>query len=304
MKKLAISFFVIILGLYAADRIGGKIMFEVNRKTKDVLAPKLQYIENNIHEDIVFIGNSRCHNHYVPSIIEDIMGMSVYNAGVGGADNIYSDYIVLCHLLNRYSPKIICLEISPTDYNKQKNPFSATSLFAPLFGNSQRADSIYHLAGDQYKYSISHLYRYNAKASSNLWGLILNRQKNADNGYMPLPKPKQFPTKVSKEEQDTTIDHQKMEYLHRFYYLCKANGIKLIFTVAPKFTIISNSHYKIPQDFAKEHDIPFMDYHTRGLYLNHPDYFKDQAHLWDKGARHYSSVFAHDMKRLLQIGID
>jgi hypothetical protein len=43
----------------------------------------------------------------------------------------------------------------------------------------------------------------------------------------------------------------------------------------------------------------FLDYHTNGLYLDHREYFMDNDHLWDKGARKYSSVFAHDLKKLI-----
>lgn len=300
MKKIAIFISIIIVGLFFVDRIGGTIMLQVNKKSKEVLAPKLQYLKNDIHENVVLIGNSRCHHHYIPSILEDTLKMSVYNAGMGGADNIYSDYIVLCHLLNRCKPKVICLEVSPSDYNMEKNSFSATRFFAPLFGND-KADSIYRLAGNYHEYRISHLYRYNAKAASNLWGLVINRQKNADKGYMPLPKPNQFPTKAYKEEGDTIVDQQKLECLDRFCSLCKSNGIKLIFTVSPKFTKVGGSYYGILKDFAIERGIPFMDYHTCGLYLNRPHYFKDHVHLWDKGAKMFSKTFAHDLKNIINI---
>ena len=99
MKKFLLSMLAIICGLWAVDRTGGLAMKWVSEHSTDVLSPKLRYIRDSIHEDIVLMGASRCHHHYLPSIICDTVGMSVYNAGVGSADNIYSHYILLCHIL-------------------------------------------------------------------------------------------------------------------------------------------------------------------------------------------------------------
>lgn len=299
MKKLFFSILVVAVGLFAIDRLGGMTMQWVSRNSNDVFSPKFRYLLNDIYEDVVLMGASRCHHHYVPSIISDSLNRKVYNAGIGGANNIYSQYIVLNHILERYTPKVICLEVMPTDYNVQQDPFSVISFFAPLIGNSVKADSVFRMAGTYWRYKASHLYRYNAKASSNLWGLVLNRQKGNDNGYILLPEPHQYPGKLVKEETDYEKDPLKMEYLKRFVGLCRQNGIKLVFVVSPKYTMVEESHYKVLRDFANEHFIPFMDYHTTGFYHDHPELFKDAVHLWDKGARYYSSVFAHDLKQVL-----
>ncbi len=300
MKKLFYSIIILTVGFFLTDRFVGMMMSLVNDQSKDVLAPKLHYLSENVHEDLVLMGASRCHHHYIPSIISDSLGMTVYNAGIGGANNIYSHYIVLSHILERYTPKVICLEVMPTDYNIQKDPFSVISFFSPLFGRSERADSIYRLAGTYWKYKISHIYRYNAKASSNLWGLVLNRQKDNDNGYIPLPEPKQYPQELTKESVDKEADPLKMYYLGRFANLCKQNHITLVFVISPKFTHVDEDHYVLLKNFAAKHSIPFLDYHTAGLYHDCPKYFKDATHLWDKGAKVYSSLFACDLKRILK----
>lgn len=50
---------------------------------------------------------------------------------------------------------------------------------------------------------------------------------------------------------------------------------------------------------AKQNRTPFGDYYTIGLYHDHPEYFSDKSHVRDNGARVYSSVFAHDLKKVL-----
>lgn len=300
MKKFICSLAFIIVGLFVADRLGGIAMRWVGEHTNDVLGPKLRYLQHDIHEDMVLIGASRCHHHYLPSILSDSLGMSVYNAGVGGSDNIFSHFIVLSHILQRYTPKVVCLEVMPTDYCRQDDPFNVLSFYAPLYGYCEKADSIYRLAGKHWRYQVSHLYRYNAKAASNIVGMVLNRQRENDNGYIPLPKPNSLPGSPTTEKARYDTDSLKIEYIERFIGLCRAHQIRIVFTVSPKYTLVEPEHYKVLKDIAQRNHIPFMDYHTRGLYIDRPDYFKDVTHLWDEGARRFSSVFATDIKSVLE----
>ena len=106
-----------------------------------------------------------------------------------------------------------------------------------------------------------------------------------------------FPQKPATEETRSDIDSLKIRYIQRFADLCHERQIKLIFMVSPKFTIVDSAHYNILKDIAKKNDIPFLDYHTCGLYHDHPYYFKDSSHLWDKGARIFSQTFANDLKQ-------
>lgn len=301
MKKFICSLAFIIGGLFVADRMGGIAMRWVVEHTNDVLGPKLRYLQHDIHEDVVMMGASRCHHHYQPSILSDSLGMSVYNAGVGGSNNIFSHYIVLCHILQRYTPKVICLEVMPTDYYRQEDAFNVLSFFAPLYGNCEAADSVYRLAGKYWQYQVSHLYRYNAKASANLVGLVLNRQADHDHGYMPLRKPNQFPTQIDAETTRTDVDSLKLEYMERFIRRCHGKHIQLVFTVSPELTLVDASHYDLLKDLAQRNGVPFLDYHTTRTYHDHPEYFKDARHLWDEGARRYSSVFASDLKRTISL---
>lgn len=297
MRKFAICLLAIIIGIIAADRLGSAAMRWAFHHSRDVLAPKLCQLETGISDYVVLMGASRCHHHYVPSIIADSLGMSVYNMGIGGANNIYSHYIVLCHLVQHHAPRVVALEVMPTDYCVQADAFAVVSFFAPLFGQCEAADSIYRLAGNHWRYRLSHLYRYNAKAPSILWGLVLDRQQGDDRGYNPLRRPGQHPQAVVDEETVNTIDIMKLHYLERFADLCRQHHIRLVWMVSPKFTKVSATHYDELRRFADAHGIAFLDYHTPGLYLDHPEYFKDASHLWDEGARQFSQRFASDLKR-------
>ena len=300
MKKFIASLVFVLIGGFVVDRVGGMAMWWVNQHTRDISGPKIKYLVNEVYEDVILMGTSRCNLHYVPSIISDTLGMSVYNGGIDASNNIYAHYIMLCHILARHTPKVVCLEVMTTDFAEDRDPFKTVTFFAPYFGINNRADSVFMEAGTYWQYQFSHLYRYNAKAVSNIAGLAVNRQAGGDNGYIPHSRPAHFPKKCRAEGDVKRIDGNKVKYIHQFIRLCQQNRIRFVFVVSPYYSIVGSHHYDVLKQVASEHNIPFFDYHTAGLYLDHPEYFWDEMHLWDKGARRYSSVFAGDLKRVLQ----
>lgn len=300
MKKLLISILFLFIGSFAVDRIGGMIMWWINQHTHDVSGPKIKYLVNEVHEDILLMGTSRCNLHYVPSIISDTLGVSVYNGGIDASNNIYAHFLMLHHILAIHNPKVICLEVMTSDFTEQTDPFNTITFFAPYFGINEGADSIFHLAGTYWKYQISHLYRYNAKAASNIAGLAINRHVGGDNGYIPCPRPAHYPSSLEYSNTPENVDSLKLMYVQKFIDLCKGNNIKLVFMISPMYVKINNNYYDVLKAVATQNDIPFLDYHSEGLYQDHPEYFKDSSHLWDKGARLYSSVFASDLKRIIK----
>lgn len=299
MKKLLYSLVFILIGVFVVDRIGGMVMWWVNQHTKDLSAPQIKYLANDVKEDVVMMGASRCELHYVPSIISDSIGMSVYNGGINASNNIYAHFIMLNHMLSHHKPQVICLEIMKSDYEVEKTPFNTTTFFAPYFGKNAQADSVFRQAGLYWRYKVSHLYRFNAKAVSNIAGLAVDRNPNGDNGYYPMVKPPFFPSEMEIMEAPEAVDDNKLYYIQRFIDICKDNGIRLFFVVSPSYTHPAPGLYDVIKDIARQNDVVFIDYHTPGLYHDHPEFFMDGYHLWDEGARKYSSIFASDMKKYL-----
>ena len=300
MKKLVISVLFVLVGVFAVDRIGGMAMRWVNLHTHDVTGPKIKHLVYDGEEDVIMLGTSRCNSHYVPSIISDTIGMSVYNGGIDASNNIFAHYIMLNHLLACHTPKVICLEVQVNDFNRQAGTFNSISFFAPYFGLNEQADSVFRLSGRYWKYKISHLYRYNSKAVSNIAGLAINRHEGGDNGYIPNPQPVHHPEVLKLTKTQNNTDSTKICYIHRFVNLCQQHHVKLIFMISPMFSKVDSDYYDVLKSLAKQNEIPFLDYHTAGLFLDHPEYFRDITHLWDKGARAYSSIFASDLKRILE----
>ncbi|MBE6293898.1 MAG: hypothetical protein E7090_04370 [Bacteroidales bacterium] len=299
MKNLLKSFLFILAVLFILDRAGGRLMWWVNQHSQDMSAPKLKYLADEVNEDMVLLGTSRCNFHYVSSILADSLTMSVYNGGIDASDCIFTHYFALNQVLRHHTPKVVCLELMVNDFKLTKNSFATISFFAPYIGRSEYADSVFREAGNYWKYKLCHLYRYNAKAVSNIGGLLVSRQQGAEGGYIPLPKPPFFPKKVGEAKTPTKVDALKLKYMQKFINRCKEKNIKLIFMVSPAYTVADDDLYDVLKNVAQANDVPFFDYHSRGLFIENPEYFKDSVHLWDRGAQLYTPVFAHDLKKYL-----
>lgn len=268
--------------------------------SKDVLlATKMRYLMNDCSQDMLLLGTSRCHQHYASSILEDSLNISTYNGGFSGSGYIYSQYFVLNHILSHHIPKIICLDVNSKDFNKSDNALFGITVFSPYIGLNARADSVFREVGIYWRYEVSHLYRYNARVISNIFGFLYRKQDCDEEGFLPVSKPLHFPDTLKKSDFVFSCDSSKVKYIRKYISLCREHDILLVFTVSPVYEIAAPDQYGVLKQIAAENDIPFFDYHSAGLYLDHPEYFRDKNHLWDKGARLFTSVFAHDLKTYL-----
>ena len=300
MRKLFISISIIIIGILFIDQIVGKIMWWVNQHTQEHACTKIRHMVNEVDMPILLMGTSRCNQHYVPSIIRDSVGVRVYNGGINASDNIFAHYILLNLILQRYHPQIICLEVSTNDFCKQETPFNTVGYFAPYFGRCEQSDSIFRLANHYWQYKVSQMFRYNAKATSSIAGLFAAPAYVPEDGYVPQSRP-EYPIKYepSAMEFSSEIDSTKIDILQRFVSICKNNHIKLVFTISPSYSIVNDSDYSILETIAAKENITLLNYHSQKLFLDRPYLFHDRNHLWEEGAKMYTSIFASDLNHLL-----
>ena len=98
---------------------------------------------------------------------------------------------------------------------------------------------------------------------------------------------------------EAPIDPLKVSYLRRFATLCRQHGIRLVWMISPRFSLIAPDFYAPLHRLARDMDILLLDYHTQRFLLDRPDLFFDEPHLWDLGARIFSARFAHDLDSVL-----
>ena len=302
MKKFIIRLLIIIGTTFIIDRTLAYVVNIFYKRTTTTDEYKINEVTYRMNESVIFMGSSRCHHHYVPSIISDSLKTNVYNAGLWGMRNIYFQDAFLNNILERYSPKTIFLEIHPIDY--LKTPFSGLDVvgnLSPFINYSEGCDDILKKAKFYYKAEVSHLYRYNSLFSNLILGNLLQRTIPANKGYKPLYGKMDLSNAPIKAERfDFAVDEDKVKYFQAFIDKCKEKKVNLVLLFSPMYAVEKNNMLDVPYRLAKENNLVFINnYNMKGI-TGHPEYYHDFGHLNDNGARKYSSIIASELKKYLK----
>lgn len=295
MKKTIILLITVLVGCFACDRIGGMLFDVIHKHSNSITAYKYRQLFSETNADLVLMGTSRCEAHYDTEILQDSLNISVYNGGVDGSDNIYSQYIALCLMLQHHVPKYVGLELRRYDFEKTEGEFNTLTYLLPYIGQSNDADTLFMHSGLYWKGIVSHLYRYNAKSMSDIAGYFISYNKYAQTGYIPKAQPPVFPQeKISVES--STVDSLKVHYLDQFAKKCRDNNVTLFCMISPEYRDTDKETYAYLDAWAEKNNIVLWDYSSQHLFADQPELFYDAAHLWEKGATEYSKIFAHDLR--------
>lgn len=298
MKRVTIFLIILFVGCFAVDRVGGIVMQYIHHHSNSMTAYKYRYLFNECHEDMVLFGTSRCQAHYVPQIIEDSINMSVYNGGVDGSNSIYSHFAVFNLLLKTHKPKCVLLEIMPADIRNTNDNFDAIAFLGPYYGENEQVDSLFRLAGLDWKYKLSHLYRYNSKSISDIGGLTMHYNTESRKGYIGREHPIIYPDYLSpNDEEAVPVDTAKILCLNQFHEICKKEKVELICAISPIHTIDSLPECRIIKNWAKSRGIILFDYHCYHPISHKKQYFCDQMHMNSTGSELYSKIIASDLRR-------
>lgn len=294
MKNTIVTIIAVLIGLLVVDRIGGYMMSYLTANSNTVSVGRISYAIHRSTSDLLILGSSRAQHHYVSTILEDSLNMSVYNAGIDEAEGINVQLPLLQIILERYTPKMVILEVSEGDFNTTVKTDNIISLLAPYYGISDAADSMFAYYKKSLPYEVSHLYRYTSTSWSNLVGVIKTIPRNfEEKGYDPI-------TYVMKDtiiKDQPFVQHknfEKLSFLQTFIDICKTHNISLVLCNSPKYTRVDGLYFRYIHEIANKNKIPFFDYHTAGVFWDKPEYFSDNAHLNDKGARKFTSMVAKD----------
>lgn len=301
MEKFIKSLLIIILLTVIADRALSYVVNIFYKTTTTTNEYKINTVIYKMDAPVVFMGSSRAHHHYVPSIIEDSLNVGVYNAGLWGMRNIYFQYAFLNNILKRYTPKVIILEVHPIDF--LQTPFSdieTVGPFTPFIGYTPECDEVLKKAGLYYRGQISHLYRYNGQFANILSGNITTRSFSSDKGYKPLQGKLDTTFKIKPEKFPFPVDRERVKYLQAFIDKCKEKNIKLIFTFSPMYAVEKSNLFEVPNLLARKNNIPFLNYYDLKGITGHAEFYYDFGHLNDEGAKQYSRFIGGKLKHYLK----
>ncbi len=293
-----ILIFVVIV--FALDFcIGSCLRFFYFRQQNGFLFRTTYAIEKT-RADLLIFGSSKANHQYAPEIFGNKMGLSYYNAGRDGC-SIFYHYAVLKSVLKRYTPKVIILDIS-RDFEKSQDSYDRLSILLPYYKDHPEMRSIIEMKSPYEKFKfVSKIYPYNSLLFSIIAGNSnLNKTRYTDHdGYVPLTKIWNGKLNVINEPVNYKLDSTKILIYESFIEDCLKAGVRLFVVSSPdyvKYNYQEKSNI-VAEQFAKKHNIRFLNYSNNEVFLNNSKYFADGSHLNDYGAKIFSRLIIDDIEK-------
>ena len=94
------------------------------------------------------------------------------------------------------------------------------------------------------------------------------------------------------------VDSLKVTYLQKLIDYVRMNNILLIFVISPRYYYDTSSSLSIGRELARRNGVPLLDMMNQPE-LMRPEYFADETHLNDTGARKFTTLLAGYLKEVL-----
>lgn len=268
-----------------------------------------------INAEVLICGASRAWVMTSPAILDSVLNVNSYNIGIDGWNfgMQYARFRIYCQ--HNIKPKYVIQCIDPSTFNKREDLYNYQR-FLPYLN-----DSIIRRVTSEYKgaFTFSECYfpmfKYNNKYAYVKEGILAHWGKEPKSkkykGYYPNPNKwnaAEFNSfKASRpegvlEKVDTGTLLQFEEYLK----YCRDNNIKLIFESPPVYyegwALVKNAGeiLGMAKKYAKEYNIPYLDYSTDSALSLNSDYYYNSYHLNKLGAELFSRKLAQDLKQYIK----
>lgn len=291
-KFLAITGLAIFLLDYG---IGGLLGYAYDRMIVGERA-RANYAIKLSEADVYIFGASRAVYHYVPRIIEDSTGLTVYNAGRPAQTMLYH-YALLKMILKRHVPKIVILDINQHEFIGGEGRYDLIYSLLPYYNADETVRELIDLINPGFRYfSWSHILPYNSSIFAILYRGLISKGGRADNqGYVGLVGHRltelEHLHNCGKEVKNDTLI---VNTFRRFVKLCQANNVKLFAVTSPYFSVpdCPRTDYAFVKEELLNEGITHLDLVDDPKYLRNLNYMYDVGHLNRLGAEEFSREFA------------
>ncbi len=316
-----IKIVLFILVIVITDRLFGLVLRRLYFNQTGGQDYSLSYLLSKCNSDIVVFGNSRAQHHYDSRIISAGMNMSCYNAGLDGGHSIILPDAEIKVLTERYTPKIIVLEFSPTGIVHFDGDYDRLSILLPYYQDYPVIRSFLQLRGPFEKMKLmSAIYPFNSDII-NIVGFNTNTRaahRHDIEGYVPLNEVlnpeilKYKPEYVSQAVMRTqsSLDTNMVNALENIISICKEKNIALYIINSPVYHMVNEIQTpeyavaKISLDIIHHNHVNFLDFSDDPAFVGHPELFADQGHLNDKGARIFSNMVINSLSKTIEINAE
>lgn len=258
---------------------------------------------DSTNADILIFGASRANHHYFPVYFEKTFHLSCYNTGRDG-NAIFYHYASLQAVLKRYIPKIVILDVSHKEFKFQQESYDRLSSLLPYYDSHPEIRTLVNLRGPYERYKLlSKIYPYNSLLFQIAIGNTLynRRRENQEdiNGYIPLSNICTGKPIVDSANNLYDLDKVKIRYFESFIDDCKKNNIKLFVFFSPYYIKYKyeDPSLVIAKSIAQKNNLTYYDFSKDSVFFKSLQFFADESHLNDKGAKFYTSKVIEVMKK-------
>lgn len=297
--KLFLKFLFVLLFLAVIDFWGGFMLDRLYASSKSGVSYQEYFIINKTNQELLIFGSSRAAYHYVPEVLSDELNLTVYNSGREGT-GIFFHYSVLISTLERYTPKIIVLDLDYRDIYEGEGGFGPEVLkeLTPFYGKiSSEFDSTLVQNWYDKLFFKSNLFKYNKKFFSVLTGNAIKGRDNYD-GYRPLYG-NWAKAREPLNKENLIVDSSKMNCLENFIELAKNRNIQVILTVSPYYVDMPLNLLKPLEELSNKYQVPFFNHISDQIFFSRQNLFNDELHLNHTGAKIYSALIASEINEVL-----
>lgn len=295
----AIVFLVIAVGF---DFLVGIIYRKLELKALDHSPYGMitEYTMWKVDADVIIIGSSEAQRSYIPSLLEERLGMSVYNCGKDGC-YFYYENAMINGILDRYNPKMIIWAISPYFLNEPTEEDRGNlSQLNPFYKES---DICRQALKTKSKYEpvklLSSSYSFNSRLFPYLYKIFMPDYQYEYGGYAPLYGSMNN-LAIKSRKWYGTYDETVNRVFDNTIERCIQNGVQIVFVFTPRLEKESHedlASYKHLKVSLNKYNVPLIEdlYHDEELMR--PELFKDHAHLNDEGARFFNEKLLDEINQ-------
>ena len=266
-----------------------------------------EIIRGTNYYDAIFIGSSRTYYHINPKVVDSVLQIKSFNAGIDGADLLETNMILKCYLQSHRKPQYVIADLSTPAFDINEASILNPNMYFPYLDNPvifntlkpyKRVGLLKYLPFLQITETDDHI------KLGVLAGLIGKEEplEPTYNGYLEsgtdtIP----LPFKVKYMTTDFPVREEGIGLMEELIRTCRENEIQLIVTYAPVYDLkdekMNQAFFPTLKYMCDTSNTPFLNY--RYLALNTDNrLFRDELHLNKHGAEIYSRILAMDLMKL------
>lgn len=308
MRSEAIKFGLFIaktaVAVFLLDFAIGKTLEVLHGRIKDGERGRAHYAINESAADVYVLGSSRALYHYNPLVLQDSLGLSVYNAGRSAQTMLYH-LPVFKMILKRNVPKIVILDINENEFVKEARKYDLVNSLLPYYRSDESVRQMVDLVKPGYRYfSWSRTLPFNSSVFAILYRSVSSSGERRDiNGYISMKGHKTLTREnLHNCGPEFEYDPKIIEALHEFVALCHEKNIKLLVVTSPRFLVAECQRTDLlrVQEELKRLKVSYIDYSDDAKYVENLNYMYDESHLNDVGSEEFTREIAGYVKKWMK----